>query len=53
MFIDTFNLQFDKVIRNELSWGAFSSWQSRFERLHACLMYVRKLAPGESYWWSS
>jgi hypothetical protein len=28
-------------------------WRPEFERVYAALMYVRKLAPDESYWWSS
>ncbi len=30
-----------------------SEWGREFERVYAALMYVRKLAPDESYWWSS
>ena len=30
-----------------------TDWKPGFERVYAALMYVRKLAPTESYWWSS
>ena len=32
---------------------SFTGWKEAFERVYAALMYVRKLTPDESYWWSS
>ncbi len=52
MFAHTFNLRYDKVIWNELNWGASTSWQSKFQGRHAGLMSVRKPALDESYGWS-
>jgi hypothetical protein len=29
------------------------TWESKFDGIHAGLMYKRRLAPDQSYWWSN
>ncbi len=47
-----FDLSNNSLFSHDLMWRS-PNWQREFERVYAALMYVRKLAPDESYWWSS
>ncbi|MBV9800940.1 MAG: hypothetical protein JO039_23030 [Solirubrobacterales bacterium] len=47
-----FDLSNDSLFSHRLVWRS-PNWQGEFERVYAALMYVRKLAPDDSYWWSS
>ena len=52
VFVDTFDLYHGRFDSHRLIWSPLGRWQPEFERVHAGLMYVRKLKPDESYWWS-
>ncbi len=47
-----FDLSNDSLFSHYLLFRS-TDWKPEFERVYAALMYVRKLAPTESYWWSS
>ena len=51
--METFDLYYARNELHFLHWGPGVSRESLFDGLHAGLMYRRKLAPDESYWWSS
>jgi hypothetical protein len=50
--IETFDPYSARVDTHCLYWS-YGAWKDEFAKLHAGLMYVRKLTPDESYWWST
>jgi hypothetical protein len=51
--LKTFDLYYNQDNLHFLLWGPGISWESEFDGIHAGLMYKRRLAPDQSYWWSS
>ena len=51
--VSTFDLYYNRADYNPLLWGVGTSWESKFDGFHAGLMYKRRLAPDQSYWWSN
>ena len=51
--VKTYDLFYNHDVLNFLLWGPGISWESKFDGIHAGLMYERRLSPQESYWWSS
>jgi hypothetical protein len=51
--VNTFDLYYNRAEYNPLLWGVGTSWESKFDAIHAGLMYKRRLAPDQSFWWSN
>jgi hypothetical protein len=51
--VNTFDLYYNRADYNPLLWGVGTSWESKFDGIHAGLMYKRRLGADESYWWSN
>ena len=51
--VNTFDLYYNRAEYHPLLWGPGIRWESKFDGIHAGLMYKRRLAPDQSYWWSS
>ena len=51
--VSTFDLYYNRTDYNPLQWGVGTSWESKFDGIHAGLMYKRRLAPDQSFWWSN
>ncbi len=51
--IDTFDVRHARRDRLVAEWLGGNEWKRAFNDKRAGLMYYRKLANGESYWWSS
>ncbi len=52
LHISTFALNTGRTNRHVIEWIA-GGWRGEFDKQRAGLMYRRKLAAGETYWWSS